>query len=122
MVSIQVVWVAIVVTGAVIVFGAVVPSLFVRSRSRNRRSVRTSRAWTELGAFAIVLVIVLLLSVVLTDQLTTLLSGYWAWSIPFFFFLSAIFVGWFFTSTGYRRSGAVESALIVFGILTSVVA
>ena len=75
MVSIQVVWVAIVVTGAVIVFGAVVPSLFVRSRSRNRRSVRTSRAWTELGAFAIVLVIVLLLSVVLTDHLSPLLSG-----------------------------------------------
>ena len=123
--SILVLWVAVVAFSAVLVFGAVVPSLFLRSRagsSRARRSTRSARPWAALAVFAVALTLASLAAIVLTDHLATVLAAYWAWSFPVFFFLVAIFVGWFFSSAGYRSDTKALAVLLVLGFGSGVLA
>jgi hypothetical protein len=61
------------------------------------------------------LILVFLITITLTNRLTAVLSAYWAWSFPVFFFLAAIFVGWFFSNTGYRNDSRALAFLLVLG-------
>lgn len=125
MVGLLVVWVAVVVTATLLVFGAVVPSFFIRSRPGGhgrRRSHRSPRFWGDLAAFVLVLVIVFTLTLALTGPLSDLLVAYWAWSIPVFLFLGAIFLSWFMHTAGYRTHAAAISLLVALGCLASLLA
>lgn len=111
--GILVLWIAIVAFAAIIVVGAVVPGLFVRTRGRRYGGRRSGSPWTALGVFVAGLILVSILTIVLADRLSTMLDAYWAWSFPAFFLLAAIFVGWFFRNAGYPSDTKALGILLV---------
>lgn len=114
-----VLWLAVVVFAAILVFGTVVPSLFLSSRrGYGRRSARSSRPWIALGIFVAGVILVSLLTIVLADHLSAMLASYWIWSFPAFFLLAAVFVGWFFRNAGYGSDAKTLGVLIVLAFGT----
>ncbi|MFZ0698973.1 MAG: hypothetical protein WAN74_02100 [Thermoplasmata archaeon] len=111
--GILVLWIAVVAFAAVLVFGTVVPSFFLRPRRGRYSGRRSSRPWIALAIFAAAIVLVAILAVVLADDLSAVLASYWIWSFPVFFFLIAVFVGWFFRNAGYGTDTRTLGILLV---------
>ena len=115
--GILVLWIGVVAFAAILVFGTVVPSLFLR-----RRRGRSSGPWIALAIFAAGVVLVALLTVVLADRLSVVLASYWVWSFPVFFILIAVFASWFFRNAGYRTDTRTLGILMILAFGSGVFA
>ncbi|NNN18080.1 MAG: hypothetical protein HKL79_06955 [Thermoplasmata archaeon] len=115
--GVLVLWLGVVAFAAILVFGTVAPSLFLRRRRR-----RASGPWIALAIFAAGVVLVAVLTVVLAERLSTVLASFWVWSFPVFFVLIAVFASWFFHNAGYRTDTKALGILLFLALGSGVFA